>query len=239
MAYSRDCTICTVEQYLKPDKIAELYKQEFINWRGAPTDTEEAYSEAISACLLLPENLARFEAIKPIRRESSYRVDHNDQGRTGASTRQEELSAIEMVKCERLYEHLGEMLDYQVPLKNKRTDKAGKIDLLAYHRGDNTLRIIEYKTKETPETLLRCVLEIYTYYRTVCREKLCKDFGVDKAQVRPAILVYKDSTPHGDYLDEKKPNLRALMGEWGIELFVITGGNCPADYVIEAVQQES
>ena len=37
--------------------------------------------------------------------------------------------------------YVGEILDYQTPLKNKRSDEAGKIDLLSYD--GRILRILE------------------------------------------------------------------------------------------------
>lgn len=68
-------------------------------------------------------------------------------------------------KIVELYPCIGKIIDYQTPLKNVRSDRAGEIDVLALK--DDMLSIIELKKPNSRETLLRCILEAYTYYRTI------------------------------------------------------------------------
>ncbi len=62
---------------------------------------------------------------------------------------------------------LGYIFDYQTPLKATQNDSYGKIDLLGYNKDDKCYSVIElkYRPSGSEETLLRCVLEAYTYYR--------------------------------------------------------------------------
>lgn len=117
------------------------------------------------------------------------------------------------------YRTIGRILNYQIPLKNKRTDPVGKIDLIAYNHNDNTSRLLELKRQDTQETMLRCVLEAYTYLRSVDVGKLIHDFNTGAGQNIPpdahilaCPLVYENSLPHREYLDlEHRPHLRQLM----------------------------
>jgi hypothetical protein len=258
MAYSRECTINRVKQYLNLDCIRELYKQGFINWRGLTTDTEEAYSEVIAAYLLENDNHKAYAAIPTIPRNKSYQVEsHDGKLPRRESKRGEERDAIKMF--EKPCGPLGVMLDYQVPLRdmplkdtaNDKVEKVGKIDLVAYHEGDGILRIIEYKAQNSTETMLRCILEIYTYSRILDAKKLRGDFEYPRKKdkencpkirkidkVVPAILVHACSELYQDYAYNKPPKVKVkeLMQKLGIELFVISSGDCPENYVIEAVE---
>lgn len=83
---------------------------------------------------------------------------------------------------------LGKVLDYQIPLKDKQDDKACKMDLMSFKEDENTLYILELKvpkknTGEETETLLRSVLEIYTYSKQVDQEKLLNDFDLPDAKI--------------------------------------------------------
>ena len=102
-----------------------------------------------------------------IRRTLSYRTYTHDGVYSLTSNREEEITAMKMFnfcKSGGCYEKIGEILDYQTPLKDRQRDKAGKIDLLAYD--GKILRMLELKKPHTGETMLRCVLEGYTYLRT-------------------------------------------------------------------------
>lgn len=117
------------------------------------------------------------------------------------------------------YVKVGKILDYQVPLKNKQSDQAGKIDLLAYD--GSILRVLELKKPDTQETMLRCVLEGYTYLRTVDTVKLTADFDIlADTPVKASPFVFENSLPHQEYLDER-PNLKKLMELLDSEPFFI------------------
>lgn len=90
----------------------------------------------------------------------------------------------------KVFDVIGKIIDYQTPLKDIQTDKAGKIDLLAYNENEKTLRILELKKLDSKETMLRCVLEAYTYLKIVDKAKLLKDFGLPKNTKLKLVHLY-------------------------------------------------
>ena len=83
-----------------------------------------------------------------------------------SSNRKEEILA-KLLFYQRDVKDLGYIFDYQTPLKASLSDSYGKIDLLGYNSKDKCYSIIElkYRPSGSDETLLRCVLEAYTYYK--------------------------------------------------------------------------
>lgn len=107
------------------------------------------------------------------------------------------------------FDEVGRIIDYQTPLKAKRSDEAGKIDLLAYD--GTSLHILELKKPDSEETMLRCVLEGYTYLKTVDAEKLLSDFMLPPdTKVIASPLVFKDGLQWAE-LSEDRPWLKQLM----------------------------
>jgi hypothetical protein len=115
---------------------------------------------------------------------------------------------------------VGKIIDYQTPLKNVRTDEAGKIDLLM--QDDTTLWILELKVPNSEESLLRCILEGYTYEKVVDHSKLNKDFEIDPPlEVKSAPLIFKDSLQHMQ-LHEDRPELKRLLQRLNQEIFIVS-----------------
>ena len=107
------------------------------------------------------------------------------------------------------FDVVGKIIDYQTPLKKVQKDEAGKIDLLAYDGA--TVRILELKVEDSPETMLHCVLEGYTYLATVDKAKLLADFGLPQHTVIKACpLVGLNSMQH-DEMTEDRPYFKQLM----------------------------
>lgn len=184
-----------------------FYKGGCINYRGKTTDTQEYYTEVISEWLL--DHLELLENIKPITRQSSYLVighdgipDHPD------SNREEELIAMAMKRQGQL-SLVGQVLDYQTPLKNVQKDRAGKIDLLTYD--GIALRILELKEPDSKETMLRCVLECYTYLKTVNQAKLLADFGLPSdTKIAACPFVFRKGFQWKE-MQQDRPYLKRLM----------------------------
>ena len=182
-----------------------FYNASMVNYRGETKDTVEPYSEIIAEFLL--NNLNRYN-IPTITRQTSYKTETHDAVYDKESNRKEEIIAMQIFSQGNL-NIVGEILDYQTPLKNKRTDTAGKIDLLAYD--GNTLRILELKKPDSKETLLRCVLEGYTYLNTVDRKKLLHDFKLpDNTEIVACPFVFKNSVQYKEWL-EVGPMLKKLI----------------------------
>lgn len=77
-----------------------------------------------------------------------------------------------LLDSRRLTRDLGEILDYEVPLNHA---SSRNIDLISARA--KTLYILELKKCHSQETLLRCLLEAYTYSCLVDRSRLKESFG--------------------------------------------------------------
>lgn len=126
----------------------------------------------------------------------------------------------------KVFNIIGKIIDYQTPLKNVRGDKAGKIDLLAYNENEEekTLRILELKRPDSEETMLRCVLEAYTYLKVVDKAKLLKDFGLpEDTEIKACPFVFYDGEQHKEMkeIKDSRKNLEKLIEELGIKVIYL------------------
>ena len=205
MGYTKSEIIVMAQETSKD--ISTFYKSNFINYRGITSDTHEYYTEVVAEWLLL--NINVLDGIKPIPRESSYYTPSHD-GFTEKidSNRTEERIAMKMFRQGEIAD-FGRIIDYQTPLKNKRSDKAGKIDLLSFE--NKTLHILELKEPESTESMLRCVLEGYTYFKTANREKLLDSFNLPQdTSFKTNPLVALNGHQHKE-MKEGRPKLSKLM----------------------------
>ena len=205
MGYSRQKTIEKIED--AKDNMQTFYKSDFINYRGKTSDTDEYYTEIF--CEWLLKNLDLLNEIPTITRENGYLTQtHDGVIRNLKSNRDEEIIAMRMFNQSEI-KGLGKILDYQTPLKNKSSDKVGKIDLLSYD-GD-VLRILELKKPDSDETMLRCVIEGYTYLKTVDNKKLLQDFKLPQdTKIEANPFVFVGSIAY-DEMFEDRPNLKNLI----------------------------
>lgn len=201
--------------------ISTLYKEDFINYRGDTTDTKEKYTEVIAEWLIKNFNL--FDNIKKITRQSSYKVDtHDGKHNNQNSNRLEEIMAIEIFNQKSL-NILGKVLDYQTPLKNERDDKAGKIDIVSYNKDIKTVYLLELKKEDNEETMLRCVLEIFTYSKTLDKDKFLEDFNLPKdTKIKASPLVFLNGSQYKEMVEGDSKFLKQLMDKLDIEPFYIT-----------------
>ena len=190
-----------------------FYCEKFVNYRGKTTDTGEYYTEVVAQ--FVSDNMKSFlRGIVTITRESNYRIDTHDGVFDPDSVREEEITAMKLFnacKSGDMIAHIGTIIDYQTPLKSKRTDDAGKVDLLACD--GNYLRLLELKKEASDETMLRCVLEGFTYLWTVDEEKLLQDFDLPvHTVVKACPFVFAGSVQHREYREER-PWLKKLMAQ--------------------------
>lgn len=200
--------------------IRSFYKQDFVNYAGKTKDSKEYYTEIIAEWLLSHVDL--FNKIKLINREGSYRIESHD-GKiiNQESNRAEEKIAMKLFDYSQnkgeIFDKIGKIIDYQIPLKNIQTDDAGKIDLLAYNEDTDTLRILELKKSDSKETMLKCLLEVYTYLKIVNKVKLLKDFGLpEDTIVKASPLVFFEGMQYKEMQEDRK-NLKKLMEKMEIE----------------------
>lgn len=224
--YSKDEIIKMMEE-AKSD-MKNFYKKEFVNYSGETSDTKEYYTEIIAEWLL--DNFYLFDTIKMISRESSYKVKtHNGKIKAENSNREEEKIAMELFDYSQnkgvTFDIIGKIIDYQTPLKNVQKDDVGKIDLLAYNENEKTLRILELKRPDSKETMLRCVLEAYTYLKIVDKIKLLKDFGLPEDTVIKACpFVFYGKEQYRE-MQQDREHLKDLIEKLGIEVIYLEEKN--------------
>ncbi|SDM56308.1 hypothetical protein SAMN05192585_101118 [Acetanaerobacterium elongatum] len=202
--------------------VKTFYQADVVNYLGNSSDTGESYNEIVAEFVL--ENLDTFlHSIPQITREASYRNSSHDGEYSASSNRVEEITAIRLFnhcKDGTEYDFIGRIIDYQTPLKSKRSDTAGKIDLLAYD-GD-TLRLLELKKPDSMETMLRCVLEAYTYLKTVDTAKLLCDYELPaSSSILACPLVFKGGNQWAE-MQKDRTQLKKLMAALGSKPYYIT-----------------
>lgn len=157
--------------------VGQLYKAGCLNYRGT-AESGRCYQEVCAEHLLK----SKFPSViknagLQVTRSASYKIGHNGQIKSVTNRDEEHLAKVIFNTFKNEKEKpLGEMLDYQVPLKNTRTDDAGKIDLISYD--GETLYLIELKNGNSSETLLRCMMEIATYAQVIDTVKLLADYSL-------------------------------------------------------------
>ena len=210
MGYTKNEILAQCEKAFA-DK-STFYKKGFINYRGKTTDTKEYYTEVVAEFLC--ERIDDYvNGIKCISRKSSYKTEGHNGKYDPASNREEEIMAIKMFNQSRdrgAFPLIGTIEDYQTPLKSTREDDAGKIDLLAFD--GKTMRILELKRPKSEETMLRCVLEGFTYLKTVDGKKLITNFGHNSADVtvEASPFVVYGGKQHRE-MSQQRPHLHKLM----------------------------
>ena len=196
--YTEKKTIEQIEEAAKD--MSTFYTAACINHAGTTYKDDGAryYTEIISEYLLKNYNL--FDQIQKIKRVNYKINSHNGTTPRETSNRKEERIALALAQ-KKVLNPLGEVIDYQVPLKSKQSDRVGKIDLMTFDESTGILRLIELKAPKSKETLLRCVLEIYTYYKTVDMDELLRSYGLDGkcSKVRICPLFFKGSTQDNEY----------------------------------------
>lgn len=113
------------------------------------------------------------------------------------------------------------------------------VDLVSYLEAgeDSTLYLIEVKGKKkngvycSDETLLRCALEIETYWESLhpkfdqmihdlSEERKIDLSKINANRVKKAILVPSDSRAAKQFLNEKYKNVHALLKKWDIKVVI-------------------
>ena len=230
--YSKEEIIKKLEE--SKSEMGQFYSENFLNYISETSDKEGDYTEIIAEWLL--NNIKLFDEIKPITREKNYKVKtHDGKIKNEKSNREEEIIAMKLFELSqnqgKVFDIIGKIVDYQTPLKNVQKDKAGKIDLLAYNEEEKTLRILELKKPDSEETMLRCVLEAYTYLKVVDKDKLLKDFGLPKnTEIKACPFVFYDGKQHQEMKDGRE-KLEELIEKLGIEVIYLKEEN--GEYIVK------
>lgn len=232
--YTKERIVCKTVSALQGD-MGSLYQAPFINWRGkTKDDNEQLFTEVIAEEFLRSDILTALQALPVISRER-YDVDSHDGIYERATNREEEILSKDLFAfCKRgnQFRRIGSIFDYQVPLKSVRADKAGKIDLVSFNARDNKVWLLELKKKDNKETLLRCMMEIATYYQVIDKEKFIDSYsilsGLQPDSICKAVLVFKDSTQQQEIKEMQegyRPMLKSLSAALDISFFLLEGKN--------------
>ena len=227
--YSKEEIIKKLEE--SKSEMGQFYSENFLNYISETSDKEGDYTEIIAEWLL--NNIKLFDEIKPITREKNYKVKtHDGKIKNEKSNREEEIITMKLFELSqnqgKVFDIIGKIIDYQTPLKNIRADKAGKIDLLAYNEEEKILRILELKRPNSDETMLRCVLEAYTYLKVVDKVKLLKDFGLpENTEIKACAFVFYDGKQYKKMqeIKDNRKNLGKLIEKLGIEVIYLKEEN--------------
>ena len=224
--YSKEEIIKKLEA--SKSEMGQFYSEDFLNYISETSDKERDYTEIIAGWLL--DNIELFNEIKLITREKSYKVKtHDGIIKNEESKREEEIIAMKLFDFSqnqgKVFDIIGKIIDYQTPLKNVQTDDVGKIDLLAYNKKEKILRILELKRPGSKETMLRCVLEAYTYLKILDKTKLLKDFELPEDTVIKACpFVFYGKEQYRE-MQQDREHLTDLIEKLGIEVIYLEEKN--------------
>ena len=105
---------------------------------------------------------------------------------------------------------IGKIIDYETPTTPGRKRN---IDLLSVSSDGSKLFFLELKKRKSIETLLRCILEAYSYFLLVDIEKmlddLCSGEAINKSKIKtivicPLIFDDRECIAYKDYLEQRK-----------------------------------
>jgi len=207
-----------------------LYQEPYLNYQSKTIDSRQPYVEVIADELLQrKDQIKRIGADVPIRRAKSFNMLHDGAPnvdarleRFGKLNYSEKLLAIAIYNSGTQF-CFGTVFDYQVPLKERQKDRFGEIDLVA--RSGASIKLLELKIDGSKkETLLRALLEVYTYYKLLGRslKKLITDFDLPAdAYFQPGILTEHSSLSGQTLLNMNAfSNMSALVSELNADMGV-------------------
>ena len=225
--------------------VKTLYKHPAVSYTGETSGVP--YCEI--AAKFISEN-ANLDNIGMISRHTGY----NEGTRTGKfqetpdNTNDEEIVAMYMVG--KTYLTIGKVIDYQVPLKDPKGNRqdtperkennrgVGKIDLISYNQETKFAYLLELKKEDnTDDTLLRALLEIYTYWKQLDHTIFRNTYNMPKtAPIIPAILIFKDSLQYKQCDRKKYPETNKLIDRLGVPIFVAEESE-PRTYIITKLER--
>lgn len=176
---------------------------------------------------------AELDSINPVERKKTYNNwdEHKKfSGLDAESNRGEEQWVLTLfhdsLNDQMTTKEFGVLLDYQVPLKNSRTDSGyGKIDFVSKDDSKKEFYINEVKADYSGESILRPILEILTYSKQFNTAKMLHDFGCDGYKVVPRIIIFSNTKAarelRGELQSECTDRIDKLIKKYGIDVVVL------------------
>lgn len=216
------------------ENLNSFYREGFLNYEGITVDGEIFFTEIIADELIKNyDQVSKIGRNTLIRKTKSFNRHHNGIANVKARMQSfgylgycEKLLAIALYNSKQAY-CLGEIFDYEVPIKETSNDKYGRVDLVSKDALNHSVKLIELKIKpknKNGETLLRSLLEIYTYYKLISDsyDKFLKDYNLSSNAYhgfQPAILTDQDALSGDTLINIKKyPNTQALISMMNNEI---------------------
>jgi len=204
-----------------------LYKQKFINYKSKTADTGVLCTEIIANEIFNEIINGKLKIDTFSRNSKSYlTISHQNRPVEIKETNREEEKCAKRLFNKKTI-HIGEVIDFQIPLKDKQSDKLGKIDLMTFNKNNLTLYLIELKYGKNKETLLRAILEAHTYCEIIDEDKLKNDYKFyEIKKVKPSVMVIgSDCNSYKELEDiNNRPELFKLAKKLNITFFKSTDG---------------
>lgn len=204
------------EQYEK-DLIEILNKVEPKKWYQNTIFQRRGHQNSITSLYakLLLDNINNINCIKAHPRKNGYKTNHLRDNITfsSASNRRENNIARLLFKNRTKIKRLGEVIDYEIPLT---AGTKQNIDLLC--KNDKFLNIIELKSDKSKESILKAILEIYTYEQLLNKEEWEKYIsGVidnqnlkDQLEIKKCIMLFEGTVPTNTITEDVEKLLEKL-----------------------------
>ena len=208
---------CTQQEVVK-EVVGNFYKTSILNYRGyvtgAKKEKRNLYTERIAKSIFDNDLLTVWKCLVPVR-TNHFVPDHSKECECIISTNRKEEILAKLLYRQGDVGGLGKIIDYQTPLKKKKSDSYGKIDLLSYNEKDNLISIVElkYRPSVSDETLLRCILEAYTYYKLLALNQVKQKLNDENQQAtlndtQAELVILFDE---GAFSEDENGNERNLM----------------------------
>ena len=228
---SNDSRIYTSEEIrvMCDDTVREGIETFYRKKRGKKNVTTHISSSNDVAKYLL-ERPDLWERITPITRKRTYNRKRDVKPTDVKEARLAMSMFASSNKKNHGYKALGKVITHQIPIRGARKDpKVGCIDLMSLSNNKDALYLVELKTYVSEESLLHCVLQIYTYFRLIDQEKLKKDFKIPsdtdsdtKVNIVPVVAIFKGSLAH-THLDGRFPKVLELIRELKVKIALLSG----------------
>ena len=204
------------------------YQKSCVNYQGQLEDGK-FYNEYLATLVRTPKfNIVKYEKIR-----NSFLFNHD---KFDIGTKSEKGLCRRFCKYKSFFDdevssELGTPIQYEINLvENTKVN----IDLASFDEKENLLYIIEVKGKKekdnlfytTSETLLRCILEIETYYQSVLdkKETLLKDLLGNKynknVKLKKAILIPSDSFASNQIDNSDFKTVNELLTDYNIKAVI-------------------
>lgn len=173
------------------------------------------YNEVLK---LLLENIESIKKIEKTKRRSEFYIDRFSTSSKKIKRKEERFCMALYFTSDKGEYPFGRVINYQVPLKPRKNEYGtkkdqegmGKIDIVSL-RGDS-LYLIEAKRASTKDSLLKTILEIYTYFKQAVQNEHFKEvFGSGHKIFKPAILLFEGSKPANE-IKSMNEGLKELLG---------------------------